>query len=221
MLGKIGTSPDIFSLFITSINLHYISISILNFVYLLTQSLLLFPLLLPGGGRDLNTAVTYAQNIRSGVGIAVGKQTHSGASGSLGAAATAAGESLIKLHNNNNISNNNKNNNIGPKIVVGNKPISLLLSNNSNASNIINNNNSINNNNNNNIAALQQTIVTHTTKTTAPGGKFTALPTTITTKVAANKILSDMPKKLTGKCDQMGQKYTHTHTRIQIHTHTQ
>ncbi|KAH8420666.1 hypothetical protein KR222_010397, partial [Zaprionus bogoriensis] len=159
----------------------------------------------PGGGRDLNTAVTYAQNIRSGVGIAVAKQTHSGASSS------GPGESLIKLNNNNSINTNN-NNNHGKSIIisssnnfnnnnnkiVANKPISLLLSKNSNASNIINNNN------NNNIAALQQTIVTHTTKTATAGGKFTALPTTITTKVAANKILNDMSKKLTGKINPKG-----------------
>ncbi|KAH8265679.1 hypothetical protein KR044_011306, partial [Drosophila immigrans] len=176
----------------------------------------------PGGGRDLNTAVTYAQNIRSGVGIATPKQqqvANSGASGS-----NSVGETFLKLNNNNN--NINSNNNISK--VISSKPTSLLLSNNSKVSSIGNKliSSSSNNNNNNNISILNNNnnisiigrssnnnnnsliaggggtqlrpTITHTAKVT--GGKFTALPTTITTKVIVDKNLnsSNMPKKVTG-----------------------
>ncbi|KAM8721243.1 hypothetical protein ACLKA7_007158 [Drosophila subpalustris] len=96
----------------------------------------------PGGGRDLNTAVTYAQNIRSGVGINTAKQAANS-----GASSSSISETIISRSNNT-------------------------------------------------IATLRPTIVTHTTKPTTAGGKFTALPTTITTKVIVDKNLNNMPKKL-------------------------
>ncbi|XP_032587917.2 protein strawberry notch isoform X2 [Drosophila mojavensis] len=174
----------------------------------------------PGGGRDLNTAVTYAQNIRSSVGINVAnKQANSGQGGSLSGNNSNISEAFLKLGNssnniitNNNNSTNNKNNNNSSisnnnnnviKVNSISKPNSLLLSNNINSSNIINisnntSNSNSNNNSSNNITVLRPTIVTHTAKPTIVGGKFTALPTTITTKVAlADKSPNNMPKKLT------------------------
>ncbi|XP_064555465.1 protein strawberry notch isoform X2 [Drosophila montana] len=162
----------------------------------------------PGGGRDLNTAVTYAQNIRSGVGINVNKQANSAPSGSHSGSNISAAFLKFGNSNSNNSSNNNNNNNSHNNNKVNSssisKPTSLLLSNNSNSSNISNNSNSSSNNNNNNninnnnISVLRPTIVTHTTKSAIAGGKFTALPTTITTKVAIDKSLNNnMPKKLT------------------------
>ncbi|XP_017871882.1 PREDICTED: protein strawberry notch isoform X3 [Drosophila arizonae] len=174
----------------------------------------------PGGGRDLNTAVTYAQNIRSSVGINVAnKQANSGQAGSLSGNNSNISEAFLKLGNssnniiiNNNNSTSNKNNNNSSisnnnnnviKVNSISKPNSLLLSNNINSSNIINisnntSNSNSNNNSSNNITVLRPTIVTHTAKPTIVGGKFTALPTTITTKVAlADKSPNNMPKKLT------------------------
>ncbi|TDG41019.1 hypothetical protein AWZ03_012554, partial [Drosophila navojoa] len=175
------------------------------------------------GGRDLNTAVTYAKNIRgSSVGIDVAnKQANSlsGNNSNISEAFLKLGNSSNSIINNNNntnnknnnnssISNNNNNNNV-IKVNSISKPNSLLLSNNINSSNIINiSNNSSNsnsssssnsnNNSSNNITVVRPTIVTHTAKPTIVGGKFTALPTTITTKVAlADKGPNNMPKKLT------------------------
>ncbi|XP_016979998.1 protein strawberry notch isoform X2 [Drosophila rhopaloa] len=126
----------------------------------------------PGGGRDLNTAVTYAQNIRSGVGVVTKGGTPIPISGA-----------KIVLSKNNI------------------KPISLLRINNNNNNNIIAsgiNNNS--NGNNTAVRQIITTATTgagaaSTVGGVALGGKITAIPI-ITRKVAVENNLNNMPKKL-------------------------
>ncbi|BFG00136.1 protein strawberry notch [Drosophila madeirensis] len=77
----------------------------------------------PGGGRDLNTAVTYAQNIRSGAGVTKGP-----ASGNSNCSSSDTKTITITHHNNNN------------------KPTSLLRTNNNNISSSSNYNKIGNNN---------------------------------------------------------------------------
>ncbi|KAH8409012.1 hypothetical protein KR009_005184, partial [Drosophila setifemur] len=146
----------------------------------------------PGGGRDLNTAVTYAQNIRSGVGVAKGVA---------GAPIPTIATTKIVINNNNS------------------KQISLLRINNNN-NNIISSNNNNNNNNSssssNSNGGVRQLIATTVAKpittTTTPGAagavggavttvggvavgaKITAIP--ITRKVVIENNLNNMPKKL-------------------------
>ncbi|XP_017116097.1 protein strawberry notch isoform X2 [Drosophila elegans] len=130
----------------------------------------------PGGGRDLNTAVTYAQNIRSGVGVVTKGATP----------IPITGAKIV-------IGNNNI------------KPISLLRINNNN-NNIINSGNSSSNNNNSNgnNTAVRQILTTTTaaavggasTVVGVPlGGKITPIPI-IGRKVALENNLNNMPKKL-------------------------
>ncbi|XP_017064978.1 protein strawberry notch isoform X2 [Drosophila eugracilis] len=142
----------------------------------------------PGGGRDLNTAVTYAQNIRSGVGVVTKPATPLPISGAKIVISNNNIKpiSLLRINNNNNINNN---------IITSVK-------------NNINNNNS---NGNNNTAVRQ--IITTTTAAAAAGvkptivggtsatvggvtlgGKITTLP--IITKKALENNLNNMPKKL-------------------------
>ncbi|XP_016979997.1 protein strawberry notch isoform X1 [Drosophila rhopaloa] len=134
----------------------------------------------PGGGRDLNTAVTYAQNIRSGVGVVTKGGTPIPISGA-----------KIVLSKNNI------------------KPISLLRINNNNNNNIIAsgiNNNS--NGNNTAVRQIITTATTgagaaSTVGGVALGGKITAIPI-ITRKVAVENNLNNMPKKLNNTITAMG-----------------
>ncbi|KAH8331899.1 hypothetical protein KR067_001921, partial [Drosophila pandora] len=136
----------------------------------------------PGGGRDLNTAVTYAQNIRSGVGVPK-------------TSAPAPIESAKIVINNNNI-----------------KPISLLRINNNNkpiVGSILANNIKNSNGTTAVTASPLRKIITPITTTVRPvvggagtatvggvtvGGKITAIP--IPRKVVLENNLSNMPKKL-------------------------
>ncbi|XP_017116096.1 protein strawberry notch isoform X1 [Drosophila elegans] len=138
----------------------------------------------PGGGRDLNTAVTYAQNIRSGVGVVTKGATP----------IPITGAKIV-------IGNNNI------------KPISLLRINNNN-NNIINSGNSSSNNNNSNgnNTAVRQILTTTTaaavggasTVVGVPlGGKITPIPI-IGRKVALENNLNNMPKKLNNTITAMG-----------------
>ncbi|EDW78559.2 uncharacterized protein Dwil_GK16502 [Drosophila willistoni] len=119
----------------------------------------------PGGGLNLNTAVTYAQNIRSGVGIATKGAT---------IIPTISANKIININNNNNINNN--------------KTVSLLRLNNS----IINNNNNnnkiniITKNNNNNISNNKHHNNTNSIVAVPIGGKITTIriPTTKLVTVA-------------------------------------
>ncbi|EDV47224.2 protein strawberry notch [Drosophila erecta] len=152
----------------------------------------------PGGGRDLNTAVTYAQNIRSGVGVA----TKGGTPIPISGAKIVIGNnkikpiSLLRINNNNNniiTSVNNRNNNI----VTTNG----------------NNNNATNNNNTAATTIVRQIVTTTATPTTvggtptvggvALGGKITAIPI-VGRKVALENNLSNMPKKLNNAITAMG-----------------
>ncbi|XP_052856793.1 protein strawberry notch isoform X1 [Drosophila gunungcola] len=142
----------------------------------------------PGGGRDLNTAVTYAQNIRSGVGVVTKGATPIPISGA-----------KIVIGNNNI------------------KPISLLRINNNNNNNNINSGNSSSNNKNNsngNNTAVRQIITTTTAAAAAVGGastvvgvplggKITPIPI-IGRKVALENNLNNMPKKLNNTITAIG-----------------
>ncbi|XP_023032712.1 protein strawberry notch isoform X2 [Drosophila willistoni] len=146
----------------------------------------------PGGGLNLNTAVTYAQNIRSGVGIATKGGTATGAVVAPAAATTTtrlqggvagAGATIIPTISANKIININNNNNIN-----NNKTVSLLRLNNS----IINNNNNnnkiniITKNNNNNISNNKHHNNTNSIVAVPIGGKITTIriPTTKLVTVA-------------------------------------
>ncbi|EDW48993.1 GM11504 [Drosophila sechellia] len=141
----------------------------------------------PGGGRDLNTAVTYAQNIRSGVGVA----TKGGTPIPISGAKIVVGNNKIKPISLLRINNNN--NNIVTSV------------NNRNNNNISTNGSS--NNNNNNISQIIKTTTAATTKTpttvgatptvggVALGGKLTVIPIA-GRNVALDNNLSNMPKKL-------------------------
>nr|NP_511144.2 strawberry notch, isoform A [Drosophila melanogaster]AAF48240.1 strawberry notch, isoform A [Drosophila melanogaster] len=143
----------------------------------------------PGGGRDLNTAVTYAQNIRSGVGVA----PKGGIPIPISGAKIVVGNNKIKPISLLRINNNN--NNIVTSV------------NNRNNNNIISTNGSSNNNNNsiNNNSQIIKTTTVTTTPTTvgatptvggvALGGKLTVIPIA-GRNVALDNNLSNMPKKL-------------------------
>ncbi|KAL7728456.1 hypothetical protein ACLKA6_005213 [Drosophila palustris] len=68
----------------------------------------------PGGGRDLNTAVTYAQNIRSGVGINTAKQAANTAA--LGTASTPTTNTALATATPRTSSNSGNSGNIGSSI---------------------------------------------------------------------------------------------------------
>ncbi|XP_016962791.1 protein strawberry notch isoform X2 [Drosophila biarmipes] len=131
----------------------------------------------PGGGRDLNTAVTYAQNIRSGVGVATKGP----------AAVPISVSKVVKPFNNI-------------------KPISLLRINNNNNNTIVTtvsgSNNSTSNGNN---VAVRKIITTAAAKPivgggaptvggVALGGKITAIPIRKVSPLENN--LNNMPKKV-------------------------
>ncbi|KMZ09560.1 protein strawberry notch isoform X1 [Drosophila simulans] len=154
----------------------------------------------PGGGRDLNTAVTYAQNIRSGVGVA----TKGGTPIPISGAKIVVGNNKIKPISLLRINNNN--NNIVTSI------------NNRNNNNISTNGSSNNNNNNNIISNNSQIIKTTTAATTktpttvgatptvggvALGGKLTVIPIA-GRNIALDNNLSNMPKKLNNAVTAMG-----------------
>ncbi|KAH8374146.1 hypothetical protein KR200_000653, partial [Drosophila serrata] len=156
----------------------------------------------PGGGRDLNTAVTYAQNIRSGVGVTKGPAP---------APSVAATGGIPKIAN---IST------LGPKIVISQnniKPISLLRINNNN-NNIItgsSNGNKIITTTTGGAAGLIKGVGTGVVTggvTTAKiggvtlGGKITPIPTIIARKVGGGleNSLNNMPKKLNNAITAMG-----------------
>lgn len=145
----------------------------------------------------MNTAVTYAQNIRSGVGVA----PKGGIPIPISGAKIVVGNNKIKPISLLRINNNN--NNIVTSV------------NNRNNNNIISTNGSSNNNNNsiNNNSQIIKTTTVTTTPTTvgatptvggvALGGKLTVIPIA-GRNVALDNNLSNMPKKLnnmvTGKC---------------------
>ncbi|XP_017030538.1 protein strawberry notch-like isoform X2 [Drosophila kikkawai] len=165
----------------------------------------------PGGGRDLNTAVTYAQNIRSGVGVTKGQAP----------TPPTAASGLPTITNNSTVA---------PKIVISQnniKPISLLRINNNN-NNIISGSSS---NGNKIITTITgggaATLVKGTpgvvgtgavtggvtTAATAKiggvtlGGKITPIPTVIARKVGGGGLensLNNMPKKLNNAITAMG-----------------
>ncbi|XP_017052174.1 protein strawberry notch isoform X2 [Drosophila ficusphila] len=140
----------------------------------------------PGGGRDLNTAVTYAQNIRSGVGVAPKGSTPIPLSGAKIVISNNNIKPISLLRINNN---NNNNNNV---ITSGN-------SNNNSSNNNSNSNNTSSSNGNNTVVRpiITTTAVGGTTTVggVALGGKITPIPI-IARKVAVENNLNNMPKKL-------------------------
>ncbi|XP_039497158.1 protein strawberry notch isoform X1 [Drosophila santomea] len=153
----------------------------------------------PGGGRDLNTAVTYAQNIRSGVGVA----TKGGTPIPISGAKIVIGNNKIKPISLLRINNNNNN---------------IITSVNSRNNNIVSSNGNNNNININNNTVVRQIVTTTTAAAAATpitvggtptvggvalGGKITAIPI-VARKVALENSLNNMPKKLNNAITAMG-----------------
>ncbi|XP_037725109.1 protein strawberry notch isoform X1 [Drosophila subpulchrella] len=149
----------------------------------------------PGGGRDLNTAVTYAQNIRSGSGVGVATKGVTPIPISVSKIVKTFNNikpiSLLRINNNNNNNNNTT-------IIT-----SVNSSNNSNNSN----------GNNNTNTAVRKIITTATAKPitgggtptvggVALGGKITAIPIRKVSPLENN--LNNMPKKLNNAITAMG-----------------
>ncbi|XP_016924076.2 protein strawberry notch isoform X2 [Drosophila suzukii] len=141
----------------------------------------------PGGGRDLNTAVTYAQNIRSGSGVGVVTKGVTPIPISVSKIVKTFNNikpiSLLRINNNNNNNNN-----------------TIITSVNSS-----NNSNSNGNNNTNTNTAVRKIITTAAAKPitgggtptlggVALGGKITAIPIRKVSPLENN--LNNMPKKL-------------------------
>ncbi|XP_016924075.2 protein strawberry notch isoform X1 [Drosophila suzukii] len=149
----------------------------------------------PGGGRDLNTAVTYAQNIRSGSGVGVVTKGVTPIPISVSKIVKTFNNikpiSLLRINNNNNNNNN-----------------TIITSVNSS-----NNSNSNGNNNTNTNTAVRKIITTAAAKPitgggtptlggVALGGKITAIPIRKVSPLENN--LNNMPKKLNNAITAMG-----------------
>nr|XP_016924075.1 protein strawberry notch isoform X1 [Drosophila suzukii] len=149
----------------------------------------------PGGGRDLNTAVTYAQNIRSGSGVGVVTKGVTPIPISVSKIVKTFNNikpiSLLRINNNNNNNNN-----------------TIITSVNSS-----NNSNSNGNNNTNTNTAVRKIITTAAAKPitgggtptlggVALGGKITAIPIRKVSPLENN--LNIMPKKLNNAITAMG-----------------